>query len=142
MRSARPVSAPYRTQFRRVGISSLYDGAIRRPGASCRGGHLPIRNIRIFYWTSCFGHGQTRTGEFPMSSADFVRKRESTTTTKGPVFLMCSPELYEVNYVINPWMEGNINASSKREAGSQWEQLYSAVSQFARIELVEPQPGS
>jgi arginine dihydrolase len=76
-----------------------------------------------------------------MDSADFVRQREST-TTKGPVFLMCSPELYEVNYVINPWMAGNVKASSKREAGSQWEQLYSAISRFARIELVDPQPGS
>ena len=55
---------------------------------------------------------------------------------------MCSPELYEVNYVINPWMEGNVHASSKREAAAQWEQLHSAISRFARVELVEPQPGS
>jgi ornithine--oxo-acid transaminase len=55
---------------------------------------------------------------------------------------MCSPELYEVNYVINPWMEGNIHASSKREAVAQWEQLRSVISRFASVELVGPQPGS
>ena len=77
-----------------------------------------------------------------MSSADLVPRCEGTVATNGPTFLMCSPELYEVNYVINPWMEGNLRACSKREAGAQWEQLYSAVSRFARIELMEPQPGS
>jgi hypothetical protein len=26
-----------------------------------------------------------------------------------PTFLMCPPTLYDVNYVINPWMAGNVN---------------------------------
>lgn len=77
-----------------------------------------------------------------MSSADLVPRPGGGIATNGPTFLMCSPELYEVNYVINPWMEGNVHASSKREAGAQWEQLRSAISRFARVELVEPQPGS
>ena len=25
-----------------------------------------------------------------------------------PTYLMCPPKLYDVNYVINPWMAGNI----------------------------------
>jgi len=77
-----------------------------------------------------------------MSPIDLVRRREGEAATDVPTFLMCSPELYEVNYVINPWMEGNVRRCSTREAGAQWERLHSALSQFARIELVEPQPGS
>jgi N-dimethylarginine dimethylaminohydrolase len=77
-----------------------------------------------------------------MSSPELVPLPGGRAATNGPAFLMCSPELYEVNYVINPWMEGNVHAASKREAGAQWEQLRSAISRFARIELVEPQPGS
>ena len=41
----------------------------------------------------------------------------------GATFLMCPPKLYDVNYVINPWMEGNIHQSSREQAASQWEQL-------------------
>jgi N-dimethylarginine dimethylaminohydrolase len=57
-------------------------------------------------------------------------------------FLMCPPKLYDVNYVINPWMQGNIHASSQARAAEQWQRLYEAVSKIADVELVEPQPGS
>ncbi len=77
-----------------------------------------------------------------MSTANLVPRPRGEVHLNGPAFLMCSPELYEVNYVINPWMEGNVHASSQREARAQWEQLRSAISRFARVELVDPQPGS
>src|ERR1035437_7584450 len=77
-----------------------------------------------------------------MSSADLVPRPGGEIAANGPTFLMCSPELYEVNYVINPWMEGKVHAASKREAGAQWEQLHAAIARFARVELVKPQPGS
>src|SRR5271163_5331492 len=57
-------------------------------------------------------------------------------------FLMCPPTLYDVSYVINPWMAGNINASSRTRAAEQWENLYNAVSRIAEVQLIEPQPGS
>jgi N-dimethylarginine dimethylaminohydrolase len=57
-------------------------------------------------------------------------------------FLMCSPKLYDVNYVINPWMAGNIHASSRARAAEQWQRLYEAVNKVAAVKLVEPQPGS
>ena len=60
----------------------------------------------------------------------------------GATFLMCPPKLYDVNYVINPWMEGNIHRSSREQAASQWEQLRRALAQIADVLLVEPQPGS
>jgi ornithine--oxo-acid transaminase len=57
-------------------------------------------------------------------------------------FLMCPPNLYDVNYVINPWMAGNVHASSRPLAAAQWQCLYEAVSEIANVELIEPEPGS
>ncbi|NJN22196.1 MAG: fused N-dimethylarginine dimethylaminohydrolase/saccharopine dehydrogenase domain-containing protein, partial [Leptolyngbya sp. RL_3_1] len=55
--------------------------------------------------------------------------------------LMCAPEHYDVDYVINPWMEGNIHRSSRDRAQDQWEQLYHVLKDLATVDLVEPQPG-
>jgi len=77
-----------------------------------------------------------------MGPASLVPQSGRELVKGGATFLMCSPDLYEVNYVINPWMEGNVNRSSRRAAAAQWEHLRAAISQFACIELVEPQPGS
>lgn len=57
-------------------------------------------------------------------------------------FLMCPPKLYDVDYVINPWMAGNVHASSRTRAAEQWQRLYEAVSTIADVQLIEPQPGS
>ena len=57
-------------------------------------------------------------------------------------FLMCPPTLYDVSYVINPWMAGNVNASSLTRAIEQWNNLYNAVSRIAEVQLIEPRPGS
>jgi ornithine--oxo-acid transaminase len=54
---------------------------------------------------------------------------------------MCSPKLYDVNYVINPWMAGNVRRASREQAAAQWEKLHQALKQVARVMLVEPQPG-
>jgi len=62
--------------------------------------------------------------------------------TPRPTVLMCAPTLYDVNYVINPWMAGNVHASSRVRAEEQWQSLYDAVSRIATVELVLPQPGS
>jgi N-dimethylarginine dimethylaminohydrolase len=58
-----------------------------------------------------------------------------------PTFLMCSPKLYDVHYVINPWMAGNVSRTSREQAAAQWEHLRAALAQVARVMLVEPQPG-
>ena len=62
--------------------------------------------------------------------------------SSGATFLMCPPTLYDVNYVINPWMEGNVHRSSRQNAEQQWEQLRAALAGLARVELLEPQAGS
>ena len=61
--------------------------------------------------------------------------------TNAVRILMCAPHHYDVDYVINPWMEGNIHRSSREQAESQWEQLYQVLKNYATIDLVEPQPG-
>ena len=55
-------------------------------------------------------------------------------------FLMCSPDNFEVDYVINPWMEGNIHKSSRARAMIQWKQLFSLLQQYADVDLIQPQP--
>jgi len=51
---------------------------------------------------------------------------------------MCPPHHYGVEYVINPWMEGNIGKVDRTLATKQWEDLYNAVSEHATVELIEP----
>ncbi|MEM6591819.1 MAG: arginine deiminase-related protein, partial [Cyanobacteria bacterium P01_C01_bin.73] len=55
--------------------------------------------------------------------------------------LMCAPHHYDVDYVINPWMEGNVHRSSKDNAAEQWQQLYQIIAEHAAVDLVKPQPG-
>ena len=56
--------------------------------------------------------------------------------------LMCSPRLYSVTYVINPWMSGNVGAASQARAMSQWQRLYDTLSDLTEVHLIEPVAGS
>ena len=56
-------------------------------------------------------------------------------------FLMCPPDHYDVDYVINPWMEGNIHKSSRDRAVEQWQGLYYILKEKAIVELVTPELG-
>ncbi|MEO0406118.1 MAG: TIGR00300 family protein [Cyanobacteria bacterium P01_A01_bin.135] len=55
--------------------------------------------------------------------------------------LMCPPHHYDVDYVINPWMEGNVHRSSRDRAEEQWNRLYQTLTQYATVDLVKPQHG-
>jgi lysine-ketoglutarate reductase/saccharopine dehydrogenase-like protein (TIGR00300 family) len=55
--------------------------------------------------------------------------------------LMCAPDYYDVDYVINPWMEGNIHKSSRDQAVEQWQKLHHVLKEVAIVELVQPQRG-
>jgi N-dimethylarginine dimethylaminohydrolase len=56
--------------------------------------------------------------------------------------LMCAPTYYDVDYVINPWMEGNVHGASKARAGAQWQALYKELVQWATVKLVDGVKGS
>ena len=62
--------------------------------------------------------------------------------TESIRFLMCPPDHYDVDYVINPWMEGNIHKSSRDRAVAQWQKLYHVLKDEALVDLVQPQLGS
>jgi len=56
-------------------------------------------------------------------------------------FLMCAPDHYDVDYVINPWMEGNIHKSSRDRAAEQWHKLHHVIKDHAIVDLVAPEQG-
>ena len=56
-------------------------------------------------------------------------------------FLLCSPDHYDVDYVINPWMEGNIHKSSRDRSVEQWHKLHKIIKEHAIVDLVTPQKG-
>ncbi|EKQ71074.1 TIGR00300 family protein [Leptolyngbyaceae cyanobacterium JSC-12] len=56
-------------------------------------------------------------------------------------FLMCAPDHYDVDYVINPWMEGNVHKSSRDRAVEQWQGLFHILKDRAVVDLVKPQKG-
>ncbi|PZV17575.1 MAG: TIGR00300 family protein [Leptolyngbya sp.] len=55
--------------------------------------------------------------------------------------LMCAPDHYDVDYVINPWMEGNVHKSSRDRAVEQWQGLFQVLKDRAIVELVKPEKG-
>jgi len=56
-------------------------------------------------------------------------------------FLMCPPDYFDVQYVINPWMEGNIHKSSPQTTREQWQRLFDLVREQALVDRVDPQTG-
>lgn len=56
-------------------------------------------------------------------------------------YLMCAPDHFEVAYVINPWMAGNIAQCRSDVAVCQWRALAALISDVARIERVKAQTG-
>lgn len=54
---------------------------------------------------------------------------------------MCAPDHYDVDYVINPWMEGNVHKSSRDRAVEQWQGLFHILKDLAIVDLVKPQIG-
>jgi lysine-ketoglutarate reductase/saccharopine dehydrogenase-like protein (TIGR00300 family) len=54
---------------------------------------------------------------------------------------MCPPDHYDVDYVINPWMEGNVHKSSRDRAVEQWQKLFHVMKTHTTVDLVNPQLG-
>ncbi len=50
--------------------------------------------------------------------------------------LMCAPDHFGVEYVINPWMLGNVQATTRALAMAEWRALYGLLSQFGEIALL------
>jgi N-dimethylarginine dimethylaminohydrolase len=54
--------------------------------------------------------------------------------------LMCAPDHFGVDYVINPWMEHNKGQTDASLSRQQWGRLHEALAQQAEVVLMPPQP--
>jgi N-dimethylarginine dimethylaminohydrolase len=54
--------------------------------------------------------------------------------------LMCPPDYFSVDYVINPWMAGHEGSPDIELAKEQWETLRGELAEYADIVIMEPQP--
>jgi N-dimethylarginine dimethylaminohydrolase len=63
------------------------------------------------------------------------------TTLAPDTFLMCAPEHFEVAYIINPWMEGNIAHGDRLTAQGQWQELVHALRNVARVDCMPAAAG-
>ena len=61
--------------------------------------------------------------------------------TEPTRILMCPPDYFEVDYVINPWMDGNTGHLDRDRACRQWARLRDEIARVAEVELLEPKPG-
>lgn len=59
-----------------------------------------------------------------------VRDRNDITVSR---FLMCPPLHFAVEYVINPWMEGQIHTTNPELAAKQWSRLHNLLSERAEV---------
>lgn len=56
-------------------------------------------------------------------------------------YLMCTPEHFCVDYVINPWMQGNVAACSNDVARRQWHALAEAIGAVAEVDRLAGEAG-
>ena len=61
---------------------------------------------------------------------------------ENPTFLMCAPEWYDIDYVINPWMAGNLHLPNRDIAFGQWRVLHQQLQSIADVRLIPAIPGS
>jgi N-dimethylarginine dimethylaminohydrolase len=59
-----------------------------------------------------------------------------------PTYLMCTPQWYDIDYVINPWMAGNLHRPTRDKAFAQWRDLHQKLLRIADVRLLHARPGS
>ncbi len=61
-------------------------------------------------------------------------------TAKKDKILMCPPDYFDVDYVINPWMAGNEDSLNLARAKAQWTELRDKLAEYAEIVQLDPHP--
>ena len=56
-------------------------------------------------------------------------------------FLMCVPDFFGVNYVINPWMKNQVGRVNHKLAMEQWINLRKIVARLAEVKLITSRSG-
>ena len=68
----------------------------------------------------------------------------STPQFTRPTFLMCPPEWYNVDNILNPWMHsgrsGNVHRFSRDLAFAQWKSMHNVLRSIADVRLLHPEP--
>lgn len=78
-------------------------------------------------------------GEPPLAAA---RDAElSPPATRRGAILMCAPDFFGVDYIINPWMENQVGRATLPRAQAQWEHLRGNLAAHSDIAFVAPTPG-
>lgn len=55
--------------------------------------------------------------------------------------LSCPPDHFDVDYVINPWMEDQIGRVDHDRARAQWQALFEDLARVVAVDQVAPEPG-
>ncbi|MEO1202192.1 MAG: arginine deiminase-related protein [Pseudomonadota bacterium] len=55
--------------------------------------------------------------------------------------LMCSPDYFTIDYVINPWMTNHAEPLDLGRAKDQWTELRDTIGEYADVVTIDPQPG-
>ena len=55
--------------------------------------------------------------------------------------LMCRPDYFTVDYIINPWMAGHESSLDIDLASTQWQSLRDTIAEYVEIAEIEPQAG-
>jgi len=88
------------------------------------------------------GAGNAATWEKPRpETASEITAPQRELSPGGQRILMCSPEHFEVDYIINPWMENQVGKTNPALAREQWANLRWHLSEETAISLVAPEPG-
>ena len=77
--------------------------------------------------------------EMQVEEKSLVSRQDAEVATA--TLLMCSPKWFDVRYVINPWMQGNLGKSVRERAGRQWEALHGVLAGLATVVVVHPVEG-
>ncbi|MGD9657802.1 MAG: dimethylarginine dimethylaminohydrolase family protein [Methylocystis sp.] len=70
--------------------------------------------------------------------------RDAAVPSSAPrrgALLMCAPDFFGVDYIINPWMENHVGQATLPRAQAQWENLRSNLAAHSDIAFVAPTPG-
>ncbi len=62
------------------------------------------------------------------------------TINDRPGIVMCRPTFFGVQYVINPWMQGQIGRARNDVAVAQWNRLYEIVASLTNVAVIEGAP--
>lgn len=75
-----------------------------------------------------------------MSLDRLMRDQEQTAMSQSR-FLMCPPTYFGVEYVINPWMEGQIHSTDSQLANHQWSRLHDLLAAHSDVFSMPPVAG-